>query len=185
MDRYSATHRVRTIAINCFFFVDRDVAFDVIDKKSCWTRMTCFHASRSDKKTNITSAPYEWCHLLFEISNTEDPWLENRRSNFLSENNVNLETVNDIQSCPTNEFKHIRAEPSRHKQQLRVHECFSNPRQNQKSSLPTILWNLTKLVKSHPGIMVHLRLTVLKQMIFLKNTYCSNPDWEENVLLQL
>ena len=45
---------------------------------------------------------------------------------------------------------------------------FSSRRTSRKSVTLTIHWNLTQLVKSYLGIIVHQRLTVPKQMLLLK-----------------
>ena len=54
----------------------------------------------------------------------------------------------------------------------------------------TILWNLAKLVKTYPGIIVRQHLTVQRQMVLLKERYaelrkelqqdCRNEVWMKN-----
>ena len=47
-------------------------------------------------------------------------------------------------------------------------ETFSSRRTSQKSLIVTTHWNLMKPVKNYHGIIVHLRLTVPRQMLLLR-----------------
>ena len=88
---------------------------------------------------------------------------------------ANLDTIIGMQSwCrtwPPNGSSRIRAK----QKLLRKHKgaCKSswNPRGNQKSFTLTIPWNLTRLVKIFPGIIVRRHHTDQKQMGLLKEQY--------------
>ena len=71
--------------------------------------------------------------------------------------------------------------------QTRVYKSFLSRQPSRKSFFLTSPWSLAKLVKSYLGIVVHLRLTVPKQMVLLREQYaesrrerlqcCCNPTW--------
>ena len=89
-----------------------------------------------------------------------------------------------------NGCNHIRAKPILLREQERVHESFSSRRKSQMSRILIIPWNLAKLVKNCPGIIVNLHLAVPKQMVLLKEQYaesrenlckcCCNQAWTKN-----
>ena len=69
-----------------------------------------------------------------------------------------------IQSYPFKKLKLLR-------RQKGVNESFSSRRKSQKSILLSILQNLVNFVKIFIGIIVHLRLTVPRQMGLLRERY--------------
>ena len=58
--------------------------------------------------------------------------------------------------------------------QKRVHKSFSSRLPSQKSFILTILWTLARLVKSYPEIIVHLRLTIPKQTVLLRERFAES-----------
>ena len=107
---------------------------------------------------------------------------------------VNLETITDTQSLkkiwPPNWFNLIRAKPNLLNKQKGVYKSFSSGQSSLKSFTLTIPWSLAKPLKISPGIIVHLRLTVPRQMVLLTEPYaeqkkelllcCCNRAWMKN-----
>ena len=107
---------------------------------------------------------------------------------------VNLETIIDLQSwCktwPSNESRHIRARHKLLRKHSRACKSFWSRIGSQKSFTLTIPWNLAKLVKIFPGIIVRQQHTHQKQMELLRKQYaewkkirlrnCCNQVWMKN-----
>ena len=107
---------------------------------------------------------------------------------------MNLEAITGMPSWYKiwllNGCNHIRAKPILLREQERVHESFSSRRKSQMSRILIIPWNLAKLVKNCPGIIVNLHLAIPKQMVLLKEQYaesrenlckwCCNQAWTKN-----
>ena len=85
---------------------------------------------------------------------------------------------------------HTRVKLKLLRRRKEVYESFSSRRKSRKSSKLSIPWNLAKPVKIFPGIIVHQRLTVPRQMVLLRESYaglkkglllyCCNQVWMKN-----
>ena len=109
---------------------------------------------------------------------------------------VNLETTTETQSwCriwPLNGYNHTRVKPTLLRRRKRVYESFSSRWNSQKSFILTIPWNLAKLVKTFPAIIVRQHHTDQKHMGLQKEQYaesmkghlryCCNPAWTKSGL---
>ena len=67
-----------------------------------------------------------------------------------------------------NGYNHSRVKPKLLRRRKGVWESFSGCQKSRKSLTLTIHWNLANYLKSYLGIIAHLRFTVLKQMVLLK-----------------
>ena len=89
-----------------------------------------------------------------------------------SEKVVNLETIIDIQSScrtwPPNRSSRIRARSKLLRKHKGACRCSWSPIGSLKSFTLTIPWNLAKLVKIFPGIIVRRHHSDRKQMGFLR-----------------
>ena len=106
----------------------------------------------------------------------------------LNEGGVNLEPITDTQSWykiqPLNGYNLIRVKLDLHSRRKGVYESFSNRRRSPKSFILTIPWNLTKLVKTYPGIIVRQRLIVPRRMVLLRKAVRRVKEETSAVLLQ-
>ena len=121
-------------------------------------------------------------------------WFDYSRSPKFSVKVVNLETIIDMQSwCKTwllNGFSRIRAKQKLLRNHKEACKSFWSRMGSLKSFTLTIPWNLAKLVKIFPGIIVRRHHTDRKPMGLLKQQcaewrkvrlqYCCNQVWMEN-----
>ena len=68
-------------------------------------------------------------------------------------------------------FNHIRVKQKLYKKQKRACRSSWSPHRNQKSFTLATPWNLAKLVKTYPGIIVRRHRTDRKQMGLLRDGY--------------
>ena len=101
---------------------------------------------------------------------------------------ANLETITDMQTwCrtwPLHGSKHIRAKQKLHRKLEEAGKSFWSPIGSQKSFTLTIPWNLAKLVKIFPGIIVRQHHTDQKQMGFAERAVRRVKEGTSAVLLQ-
>ena len=104
---------------------------------------------------------------------------------------VNLETIIATllwyKIWQLNGFNHISAKPKLLRKRKRACTSSWSRRKSQKSFTLTSPWNLAKLVKTYPGIILRRHLIGQRQMVLLRERraelktgllqYCCNPAW--------
>ena len=107
---------------------------------------------------------------------------------------MNLETVTDTQSWyktwQLNGYNDTHVKQKLLRKRKRAYKSSWSRIGNLKSFTLTIPWNLAKLVKISPGIIVHRRLADLRRMVLLREQYaelrkellrcCCNLAWMTN-----